>query len=95
VFRDLRRSLTETEQEKLRAHLAAYMADETTSAVWRAAVNAVAAAPRDRLCRRSTASLTSKHRRALTIAGRGEFTPRRHHSIAIRRQCNSILQAAH
>jgi hypothetical protein len=43
AFRDLRRSLTETEQEKLRAHLAAYMAGETTPAVWHAAVNAVAA----------------------------------------------------
>ena len=36
-----------------------------------------------------------KGSRAVAIAGRGEFAPRRHHSIAIRRQCNSILQAAH
>jgi hypothetical protein len=43
AFRDLRRSLTDPEQERLRAHLAAYMADETTPAVWHAAVNAVAA----------------------------------------------------
>jgi hypothetical protein len=43
AFRDLRRSLTEAEQERLRAHLAAYMAGETTPAVWHAAVNAVAA----------------------------------------------------
>ena len=43
AFRDLRDSLTESEQEKLRAHLAAYMAGETTPAVWHAAVNAVTA----------------------------------------------------
>jgi hypothetical protein len=43
AFRDLRRSLTETQQERLRAHLAAYMAGETTPAAWHATVNAVAA----------------------------------------------------
>ena len=43
AFRDLRDSLTEPEQEKLRAHLAAYMAGETTPAVWHATLNAVAA----------------------------------------------------
>jgi hypothetical protein len=43
AFRDLRASLTETEQERLRASLAAYMAGEMTPAVWHATVNAVAA----------------------------------------------------
>jgi hypothetical protein len=42
AFRDLRDILTEPEQEKLRAHLAAYMAGETTPAVWHATLNAVA-----------------------------------------------------
>ena len=43
TLRDLRDCLTQPEEEKLRAHLAAYMAGETTPAVWHAAVNAVAA----------------------------------------------------
>ena len=58
AFRDLRGVLTEPEQEKLRAHLAAYMAGETTPAAWHATVNAVAALRRvsetgvGTLCRR-------------------------------------------
>jgi hypothetical protein len=32
--------------------------------------------------------------RADDLLGRGEFAPRRQDSIAIRRQCNSFLQAA-
>jgi hypothetical protein len=43
AFRQLRDSLTEPEQEKLRAHLAAYMAGETTAAAWCSTLNAVAA----------------------------------------------------
>jgi hypothetical protein len=43
TLRDLRDCLNQPEEEKLRAHLAAYMAGETTPAVWHAAVNAVAA----------------------------------------------------
>ena len=42
-LRELRDSLTQPEQEKLHAHLAAYMAGETTPAVWHATLNAVAA----------------------------------------------------
>jgi hypothetical protein len=42
TLRDLRDCLTQPEEEKLRAHLAAYMAGEMTPAVWHAAVNAVA-----------------------------------------------------
>jgi hypothetical protein len=43
TLRDLRDCLTQPEEEKLRAHLAAYMAGETTPAVWHATLNAVAA----------------------------------------------------
>jgi hypothetical protein len=57
AFRDLRDILTEPEQEKLRAHLAAYMAGETTPAVWHATVNAVAA------LRRATDSVVGARRR--------------------------------
>jgi hypothetical protein len=42
AFREPRDSLTQPKQEKLPAHLAAFMAGETTPAVWHATVNAVA-----------------------------------------------------
>ena len=43
AFRELRDSLTQPEEEKLRAHLAACMTGETTPAVWHATLNALAA----------------------------------------------------
>jgi hypothetical protein len=43
AFRDLRATLTEPEQEKLRGCLAAYMAGEMTPVAWHATVSAVAA----------------------------------------------------
>jgi hypothetical protein len=43
AFRELRDNLTQPEEEKLRAHLAAYMAGETPPAVWHATLNALAA----------------------------------------------------
>ena len=42
AFREPRDSLTRPKQEKLPAHLAAFMAGETTPAVWHATVNVVA-----------------------------------------------------
>ena len=43
AFRDLRRRLTETEQESFAPILRPYMAGETRPAVWHATLNAVAA----------------------------------------------------
>jgi hypothetical protein len=43
ALRELRDNLTEPEQEKLRAHLAGYMAGESSPAVWHATLNALGA----------------------------------------------------
>ena len=64
----------------------------------RSSVNAESASSNSTRCSPDASSkrhvVDVKGSRAVAIAGRGEFAPRRHHSIAIRRQCNSFLQAA-